>query len=334
MQPLTVGGDYRAFRHYLEGVTEWENDTRGVISMFKSNNLLSNPDKWLYSLQGNQFNRVVRALRAVFGENSNFLRIEKSHSSESCLVVTNLYGAEARTPLDAVSSGFRSILALMCDVTRWLMDPNVSPEYTDLPDARAIVLIDEVEAHLHPRWKLQVMDGLRAALPNVTFIATSHDPLCLRGMNNGEVRVLTRTPVSGRATSVIVEQLPDLPNVTELTVEQLLTSDFFGLFDIDDPMTSSTMLSLTDMLIRRKGLSDQIPLSGISASAQIADQELFRAFQTEIKKALPIGRSDVARLVQEAVIKYLLDRRDPEGTPVKKLRQETVDKIQNILRDS
>lgn len=84
--------------------------------------------------------------------------------------------------------------------------------------SRAVVLIDEIEAHLHPRWKMRIVTALREALPNVTFIMTTHDPLCLRGLRAGEVMVFRR--IESRAPDslpVVVEQLEDLPDVGSLT---------------------------------------------------------------------------------------------------------------------
>src|SRR5690349_10901139 len=81
---------------------------------------------------------------------------------------------------------------MACDLLRGLSE---RPGFDTFETAEAIVLIDEVEAHLHPRWKLQIMRGLRRALPAVTFIATTHDPLCLRSMGDNEVMVLQRVPV-------------------------------------------------------------------------------------------------------------------------------------------
>src|SRR5205823_2255078 len=104
------------------------------------------------------------------------------------------------TPLDNLSEGYRSMVALSVDVMRELLG-----HWDALENAPGLVLIDEVETHLHPRWKMRVMSALRSALPGVQFIVTTHDPLCLRGMSNGEVLVLNRNPRTG------IELLTDLP---------------------------------------------------------------------------------------------------------------------------
>lgn len=327
---------YGAFRHYLGEETEWNRADRGVVSLFRSDNLLSNPDKWLYSLAQFELDRVATALRHVFGRNSTFAYIEKDKTAQRCLVVTRQgasdpdadgfvqdLGTEIRTPLDAVSSGFRTILALTCDVIRWLMDEKINPDFLSLRDAQAVVLIDEVEAHLHPRWKVQIMDGLRRALPGVTFIATTHDPLCLRGMNDGEVKVLTRLSNADWTIPIKVEKLETLPDMSLLTVDQLLTSDLFRLFDIDDPTTAYSTASLADMLIRRRSNPE---------SLSDADRRLFDYFVSEIDGALPVGRSEVSRLVQDAVARYLITLRHAPARDHGTLRKETIDAIAAALR--
>lgn len=167
------------------------------------------------------------------------------------------------------------------------------------------------------------MDGLRRALPGVTFIATTHDPLCLRGMNDGEVKVLTRLTNADWPVPVRVEQLEDLPNVSLLTVDQLLTSELFRLFDIDDPTTAYSTASLADMLMRRK----EDP-----GSLNAADRRLFRSFVSDIDGALPVGRSDVSRLVQDAVAKYLIVMRTAHAAEHRVLRQGAIDAIIAALR--
>src|SRR3546814_12515812 len=81
------------------------------------------------------------------------------------------------------------------------------------------------------------MKGLREALPNVTFIVTTHDPLCLRGLGANEVMVLRRIQQDVRPNSedlpYVVDSLITIPSIDSLTIEQLLTSDLFQLFSTD-----------------------------------------------------------------------------------------------------
>ena len=324
---------YGAYRLYLKDFRDWTPD-RGIVSLFRSDNLLSNPEKWLLSLKLKQvqldrdpFNEVIAALRSIFGASGGFERIEVVN--DGCMVVTlpdGKGGAEAMTPLSSVSSGFRTILALSCDVMRWLMDPARGWSFPTLKQARGIVLIDEVEAHLHPRWKVEIMQGLREALPFVTFIVTSHDPLCLRGMKNGEVMVLQRVPRAegGAGLPVKVEQLTQLPDVTNLTIEQLLTSDFFSVFDPDDPERTKVLAELTDALATT---------APGSADGQALRARLIGTIAGDVTLALPVGRSEVAMLVQEAVADYLQKRGRSAGADRQHLRAATRARIVRILTE-
>ena len=76
---------------------------------------------------------------------------------------------------------------------------------------------------------MRVTHALRDALPRVNVIATTHDPLCLRGIRNGEVVVLRRTNHDDTYA------IRDLPPIEPLAVDQLLTSEHFGLNSTIDP---------------------------------------------------------------------------------------------------
>jgi energy-coupling factor transporter ATP-binding protein EcfA2 len=315
---------YGAYRHYLKDFRDWVPET-GLVSLFRSDNLLSNPEKWLVSLNEDTFNAVISALRDIIGAGGGFEWIERT--DRGCMVVTypeGKGGPRTQTPLSSVSSGFRTILALTCDVMRWLMDPDRSWSFATLREARGIVLIDEVEAHLHPRWKLQIMSGLRQALPHMTFIVTTHDPLCLRGMRNGEVMVLQRVPrlAGSDGLPVKVEQLTKLPDISNLTVEQLLTSDFFSVFDPDDSRRAKRLAELADSLVKTRTESP---------ASQGLRRELREMIASDVNDALPVGRNDVAMLVQEAVADYLVKRQRAAWADRIMLRDETRARIVRIL---
>jgi hypothetical protein len=74
-----------------------------------------------------------------------------------------------------LSDGERGALALVLDLTRRLSQAN--PGVLDpAADAGAVVLIDEIDLHLHPKWQRQIVQNLTAAFPRCQFIATTHSP--------------------------------------------------------------------------------------------------------------------------------------------------------------
>lgn len=92
--------------------------------------------------------------------------------------------------LSQLSDGERSFLALICDLGRRLALAN--PLLTNPLQGAGVVLIDELELHLHPKWQLDVVENLRATFPNIQFITTTHSPFILQTAREGEVINLDR----------------------------------------------------------------------------------------------------------------------------------------------
>jgi predicted ATP-binding protein involved in virulence len=90
-----------------------------------------------------------------------------------------------------LSDGERSMLALVLDLSRRLAQANLG-----LPDpaanATAVVLIDELELHLHPKWQRSIIGNLTKAFPNCQFIATTHSPQVIGEVASGHVVVMHR----------------------------------------------------------------------------------------------------------------------------------------------
>ncbi len=90
-----------------------------------------------------------------------------------------------RLGLDQLSDGERSFLAIVSDLVRRLALAN--PELKNPLLGAGVVLIDELELHLHPTWQRSVADKLRATFPNIQFIATTHSPFVLQSLKAGEL---------------------------------------------------------------------------------------------------------------------------------------------------
>ena len=85
-----------------------------------------------------------------------------------------------------LSDGERGLLALVFDLVRRLALAN--PELDDpLRDSEAVVLIDELDLHLHPRWQRTVVEKLIKTFPNCQFIATTHSPFIIQSLEPGQL---------------------------------------------------------------------------------------------------------------------------------------------------
>lgn len=178
---------------------------------------MTDPRTWLLSLPDAQFDDVAVSLGMLLtlDERTRLARTDAD---------VHLRSGRRRDRLEELSDGYQSMLVLACDVMRTVLGLWASPS-----QAEGIVLIDELGAHLHPRWRMRIVGALRQVLPRVQFVVTTHDPLCLRGLEDGEVTVVRRAE-SGRVVAI-----GDLPPVKGLRVDQLLTSEHFGLGSTDDP---------------------------------------------------------------------------------------------------
>jgi hypothetical protein len=153
--------------------------------------------------------------------------------------------------------------------------------------AEGIVLVDELGAHLHPRWQMQIVQAFRDAFPRLQFIATTHDPLCLRGMNDGEVAVLRRTG-SGHVYPLPREEVP---SVRGLRVDELLTSEVFGLNSTVDP--------------ELEGKFDQYYALLASHDRDAEAERRIRALREELQEYRQLGSTRRERLALEAADEYL-----------------------------
>ncbi len=84
---------------------------------------------------------------------------------------------EETLSLDQLSGGYRIVLALAADLARRMAQGN--PHHEDPLNCEAIVLIDEVELHLHPSWQQRILDDLVRTFPNTQFIVSTHSPQVL-----------------------------------------------------------------------------------------------------------------------------------------------------------
>lgn len=90
--------------------------------------------------------------------------------------------------LDQLSDGYRNMIALVIDYARRLAMAN---PYVDNPlEVPGVLIIDEIELHLHPRWQQTIIPNLRNAFPNTQILVTTHSPQVLTSVKNRSIRIL------------------------------------------------------------------------------------------------------------------------------------------------
>jgi predicted ATP-binding protein involved in virulence len=119
------------------------------------------------------------------------LRIKRQSASEmdfakpSLKAELHILKGDTELKLSQLSAGERSVLLLVADIARRAAILNTG--FINPLESPGIVLIDEIELHLHPKWQRAVIGALRNTFPKIQFILATHSPQVLGGVENGNV---------------------------------------------------------------------------------------------------------------------------------------------------
>src|SRR5947209_3801718 len=117
-------------------------------------------------------------------------------------------------PVRRLSDGERGTLALVLDLTRRLAQAN--PRMADpAAEAEAVVLIDEIDLHLHPKWQRQIVGNLTATFPRFQFIATTHSPQIIGEVEHDRIQIIAQGQVYSPTHSFGVDSSRVLEEVME-----------------------------------------------------------------------------------------------------------------------
>ena len=128
-------------------------------------------------------------------------------------------GKPEELALDQLSGGDRIVLALAADLARRMAQGN--PHLADPLESEAVVLIDEVDLHLHPGWQQRILGDLRRTFPNTQFIVSTHSPQVLTTVHPKHIIHLHRknasivagqssAPTYGAAAGSVLEAVMDV----------------------------------------------------------------------------------------------------------------------------
>ena len=109
-------------------------------------------------------------------------------------------GKPEQLSIDQLSGGYRIMLALAADLARRMAQGN--PHLDDPLQSEAVVLIDEIELHLHPSWQQRILADLARTFPNAQYIVSTHSPQVLTTLHPEQIVKLSREDgriVAGRA---------------------------------------------------------------------------------------------------------------------------------------
>ena len=199
--------DFNSFFQWFWGLEDVENEERR-----------DDPDH-----RNHQLEAVRQAISSLLGDNVSNLRVRRN----PLRMTMTKQGQEL--DIHQLSDGETGLLVLAADLARRLAiaNPGIDPL-----QGSAVVLIDEIELHLHPAWQRKVIPALKRMFPNCQFIITTHSPQVISEVKPDGIYILERTddgivarrPESsyGRDTNRILEDLMDTPERPQEIKESLL----------------------------------------------------------------------------------------------------------------
>ncbi|MEH2392932.1 MAG: AAA family ATPase [Nostoc sp.] len=214
-QSLTGGKiDFKSFFEWFRNREDLENELR------RDN--LNYRDRQLESVRG-----AITSLQPEFSD----LRVERLP-----LRMTVIKRGQELI-INQLSDGEKCLLAMVGDLARRLAIAN--PSLPDPLQGNGVVLIDEIELHLHPKWQREIIPALTRTFPNCQFIVTTHSPQVISQVKPEGIYILEKTdegvvakrPESsfGRDSNRILEDLMGVPERPQEIKESLL--ELFRLID-------------------------------------------------------------------------------------------------------
>jgi hypothetical protein len=212
---------------------------------------------------------------------------------------------EGWIPIESVSQGTASLLGWIGVLVQRLyevFDEDLTPR-----DRYALVMLDEIDAHMHPAWQRSLVSRLRTLFPNVQFIATTHSPLIVGGMTANQlvrfarnadgkvVRIeLAEGSAMGRSDQVLRSPLFDLPLTLDVATEQLM-ADYQAALADPSPEARKRQADL------EKQLTGRIPRSSTEPAERYARELVEAVINSQL-----FPDSKVSALISEQA-KRLLD---------------------------
>jgi predicted ATP-binding protein involved in virulence len=124
-------------------------------------------------------------------------------------------------PAGALSDGYRSYVGWVADLLYHMT--NVAPPGEPLASLRGVVMVDEVDLHLHPDWQRQVVSTIAGTFPRLQFVLSTHSPIVAGTLRRENIYVLEREPEG----TVAARQLDE--RIHGRTADEILASSYFNL---------------------------------------------------------------------------------------------------------
>ena len=214
---------------------QMKEDESGYLTIFNPSWDLKNPIEWLKYLDHSEKSGKTNIVSV---EAAKKLLQELLNSDVQIDITPETVTFKEKGSLvtfEQLSAGYKGVITIIADLLVRLSENQ--PQVTNISEFKGIVLIDEVELHLHPKWKYNFVKRLRDIFPNIQFIMTTHSPTVLLGASkeavfykiykeDGEVKISNQMPNEGYTNnSLISSPLFDLGTITSRDYDKTISSD-------------------------------------------------------------------------------------------------------------
>ncbi|MFW2581028.1 AAA family ATPase [Aliarcobacter butzleri] len=210
-------------------------DEFGYLTLFHPSWDLKNPIEWLKYLDHSEKSGKINIVSVEVAKKllQDLLNSDVQIDITPETVIFKEKGSFVT--FEQLSAGYKGVITIIADLLVRLSDNQ--PQVTNINEFKGIVLIDEVELHLHPKWKYNFVKRLRDIFPKIQFIMTTHSPTVLLGASKeavfykiykeeGEVKFSNQMPNEGYTNnSLISSPLFDLETITSRDYDKTISSD-------------------------------------------------------------------------------------------------------------
>ena len=174
--------------------------------------------EWRSFQQGQETVILNIVRKAVLNCIDGAIELRYDAGREELLLTTKEHGMQ---PFHILSDGQRCILALVADIAQKAarLNPHLGEDI--LKKTSGIVLIDELDLHLHPLWQRTIIEKLRETFPLIQFICTTHSPFLIQSLRSGEELIM----LEGQPTAELANKTLEDISVGIMGVESVETSD-------------------------------------------------------------------------------------------------------------
>ena len=207
--------------------TTRDEDSGSIYTLFKNDGYLLNIEKLLETAVKPTFEKINTLFKKIIPNLADIKKVKDIHFYEIRYQETN-DNRDMFEPvkLSDLAAGYRGIIIMIGDMIR-RFNPYLEKPFDEIS---GIVIIDEFDAHLHPKYQYELPNLLSTVFPKIQFIVSTHSPIPLLGVEPNTAVVLTvnRTEELG----ITVERLDDDIEIDRLSANSLLSSDIFGFKSI------------------------------------------------------------------------------------------------------